>query len=753
MTPPKDQPASSQESNLSEEEDTATSTSSEDDYEDDGVAAPPGEAADPTGFGGAPVTYRGLVLDGFQAEAIAALERGESVLVSAPTGTGKTVVADWLVERTLERGREVVFTAPIKALSNQKFRDYCRLLGEEKVGLVTGDLVIRRDAPCKVMTTEILRNMLLAGDQVADLGCVIVDEIHFLDDRERGTTWEEVLIYLPQHVQIVGLSATLSNLREFAGWLAQVRSRPVTVVEERRRAVPLDFAVATKEGGLCSPKEMREVWQRWARKTGGSRRPKGHHRDVSQEKHPTRHSDVFRMLWPDMAPWLYFVFSRRDAESMARSLVRTLDHSLLEYDEEQAVRNRIRQFTNDPSASSAFDDNLFEMLRQGVAFHHAGLHVALKALVEELYENRLVKVLYCTGTFALGINMPARTAVFDGLERFDGRGMIPLPSREFMQMAGRAGRRGMDARGLVVIRTDVGDWPEIEMRLKAYMEGRSEPVRSRFGLSFNSVVNLLERHSSEQIRHLVERSFLAWHRSARARTDGARADELAAELRAAGWEEGSKAPAGQKGRYKEWRMLRARADAAPDQTWEEFQGRVRFLQSFGYLDAKGEFNAGAKALRAIQFSEIFVVECFLAGIFDEVDEDTLYGIATAMCVELPRAARVKPDPRLRKISSIIDKVRGSEIVLQAEELTGIRASWDAQLVPFGRAWAQGRSLAELLEKVDSTTDISGDLVGAFRRARDLVGQIADLYSHDPERAEALHKLCQRVRRDEVEVID
>ena len=191
--------------------------------------------------------YRGFELDPFQVEAIEALAAGRSVLVSAPTGTGKTVVADWVVEDALRKGRQVVYTAPIKALSNQKFRDYCRLHGEENVGLVTGDLVIRREAPVRVMTTEILRNMLLTGEQLPDLAAVVVDEIHFLDDPERGTTWEEVLIYLDPSVQVVGLSATLSNLDSFAAWLSSVRGSEVAVVREDRRAVPLRFALACRE--------------------------------------------------------------------------------------------------------------------------------------------------------------------------------------------------------------------------------------------------------------------------------------------------------------------------------------------------------------------------------------------------------------------------------------------------------------------------------------------------------------------------
>jgi superfamily II RNA helicase len=259
----------------------------------------------------------GLELDPFQEQAIQALEAGRSVLVCAPTGTGKTLVADWVVKTALERGREVIYTAPVKALSNQKFRDYVKLFGEERVGLVTGDLVIRRDAPCRVMTTEILRNMLLSGDQLERLDAVVIDEIHFLDDRERGTTWEEVLIYLDPKVQIVGLSATISNLDDFGAWLGSVRGHAVDVIVEEKRAVPLRFLVASRRGGLMDPQEM----ARQARKAGGSERRErqGRHGGFERQSHrrqndrrhdsrdhraprPTRHDEVFQLLEHEHLP-------------------------------------------------------------------------------------------------------------------------------------------------------------------------------------------------------------------------------------------------------------------------------------------------------------------------------------------------------------------------------------------------------------------------------------------------------------------
>ena len=709
------------------------------------------------------MNYRGFTLDRFQTEAIEALQQGHSVLVCAPTGTGKTVVADWMVEEVLGRGKQVVYTAPIKALSNQKYRDYCRLLGEDTTGLVTGDLVIRHDAPCRVMTTEILRNMLLTGDQLPDLGAVIIDEIHFLDDKERGTVWEEVLIYLPQDVQIVGLSATLANVQDFAEWLGSVRGHPVTVIEEYKRSVPLTFRVSSRESGLLTPPDMDGWYKDWAhrnrraiekarqksRERGRGRRGGRHGTKVAG---PTRHGDVFDMLFPEFAPYLYFVFSRKDAELMARGLVRSLNRSLLEPEEQARVLNRLEQFWAEPGGNDALDDDLAHIYMQGVASHHAGLHVQLKALVEELYEQKLIKVLYCTGTFALGINMPARTAVFDGLERFDGQGMIPLPAREFMQMAGRAGRRGLDDEGLVVIRTNLENWPDIVPPLKGYLKGTVEPVRSRFSLSFNSVVNLLHRHPLSRIRELVERSFLAFARAKQAESAASEVDEMEASLVEEGWIPGSAPTKQLRQRVKKLRRLRTRAAEGTSRTWAEFEEKVHFLERWGYLDEDHNFNAGATALMSVQISEIFVVECILEGVFDGLDPHTLFGVLTGITGSLPRAAATREGKRPRGIAKRITHIHESDIVKAAEHLSGVQVQWDHQLVPLGKGWAAGKSLSEVLLDVRCPTDISGSLVGAFRRAKDLCQQLRDVWKDDPARVKELDGLIKGVTRDEVEVV-
>lgn len=743
--------------------------------------------------------YRGFTLDPFQEQAIEALRRGETVLVCAPTGTGKTVVADWMVEDTLARGLTVAYTAPIKALSNQKYRDYCKLLGEEQVGLVTGDLVIRPEAPCRVMTTEILRNQLLQGQQLPELGAVVVDEIHFLDDPERGTTWEELLIYLPEHIQVVGLSATLSNLDEFAAWLRSVRGHDVTVVEEHRRAVPLHFLVATREGGLRAPADMKEFYRRWEAKvakaggrSGGAQAkapPRGRgsargssHRGGSPNfdrrggrggperlGHPTRHSDVFGMLHPDLLPYLYFVQSRKDAEGLARSLGLKLDQrgdTLLDRDEERRVDDAITALRESPGGASALDDGVAHLYLRGIAFHHAGLHVMLKALVEELYEQRLIKVLYCTGTFALGINMPARCTVFDKMERFDGREMIALPAREFMQMAGRAGRRGMDDEGLVVVRTDIDDWPPVGRQLDRYLRGETERVRSRFSLSLHSVVALLEQYSEEQVRTLVEKSFLSFHRRHRAASEQAEAGELVEALALRGWHEGLPVPHSMKQEVQHLRRLRVRVTERTDATWDELMTKVEWLEQWGYIrrpdGQAGEqitpsgwvLGAGAKILKEIQFCEVFLTELVLEGVVGEVGMPELFGILCAMVNNLPRGVWTADARRYKGLASRVGRVRFGDAVTSSEQITRQEVTWDPEMIPFGAWWAEGKPLGEIMAQVQAPTDISGELVSAFRRGRDLAQQLRSVYRlHDPDRAEQITELLRATRRDEVEVVD
>jgi superfamily II RNA helicase len=699
------------------------------------------------------MNYRGFELDRFQIEAINALNDNKSVLVAAPTGTGKTIIADYVVELALQEEQEVIYTAPIKALSNQKFRDYTRLYGDERVGLVTGDLVIRRDAPCRVMTTEILRNMLLNGDDMSKLKAVIIDEVHFLDDPERGTVWEEVLIYLPKDVLIVALSATLPNLHELADWLTEVREREVVVVTEDKRSVPLQIHYANTETGILSRDEYEERFNQRPReepRESNNRRNSGKRRGDSRRSNArkrgpvTQHHHLFRMMSRrDLLPYLYFAFSRKNCERFAWSLRRDTQTSLLTQDEQMKMAEILIDASTE--VGPALSQDLRGLYSMGIAFHHAGLHVHLKALVESLYEQRLIKVLYCTSTFALGLNMPARSVVFDAIEKYDGKTVKPLTMRQFMQKAGRAGRRGLDDVGHVVIRLDFADYKNLRPALTRYREGTYEPVRSSFSLSFNSVVNLLKNHSMDDIRELIGKSFLSWRHDRIAESQRQQANSLAKKL-------GTNANRRQQ---RNVRRLEKSASSSAARSWQSFERKVQFLQYIGYLSDERDFNAGANFLGHIQIAEIFVTEIFLEGLFEGLDDALLYGVLVGIVMQLPRNTRcgIKLPRDSRTPLQSIERILRTEAVQVSADLSGQEVAFDLDAVALGYSWAKGDTLDEILHNMDSQTDVSGSVVSGFRRAKDLATQLR--YAAGPlmpDTQAQFRRIARQVTRDEVMVV-
>lgn len=734
------------------------------------------------------MTYRGLTLDPFQERSIAFIEAGSSVLVAAPTGTGKTLIADYLIETLLGEGGHIVYTAPIKALSNQKYREYTRQFGRDAVGLVTGDIVINPYAPLRIMTTEILRNILLqdpadigglddetgtwtAGTaqirDLDDLRAVIIDEIHFIDDPERGTVWEELLIYLPSHIRILGLSATLSNLEQFAEWLSEIRGTRVEVVREDQRAVPLEFWLANARTGIVSESDFEKDYRRWkkeqkaardsrdgddrrgrggrgrgrrGRRGGGGR---GGRQGNGSREERTTHLDVVGALGRDQFPALYFIYSRKLTEQLALQLSRSdTGDRIGSRADRRAIDEHLRRF--DAEFPGVLRPHSRAALRKGIAYHHAGLHVALKALVEELYEARLVEVLYCTSTFAMGINMPARSVIFDSLTKFDGVEIVPLTVREFMQMAGRAGRRGIDVEGDVIVRMEHHDWREGQQIWRHITSGQPEPVSSSFNLSFNSVVNLIDHFPEEQIRVLLERSFRAFQDRESAVELRQRLDEIDADE-----------PRNRRERRQLAAWRRELVEATRPRLWEQFQRKLAFLRSHGYLGAKNGLNTPARILQRIQFTEIFVTEMILEGVLEDLTPDELFGVFTGLVQTLPRTARVrKPrDDRWWQIFDSVGAVFDSDAVQDSQELTGTEAVFVPALMPLGQMWASGEPLDVVLKEISNPTDLSGDIVGAFRRAKDLVGQLRAVYHEDVERRAELTELIRAVSRDEVQVID
>ncbi len=727
--------------------------------------------------GGVPLTYRGLVLDRFQAEAIDAVRRGCSVLVTAPTGNGKTIIADFVVDQAMRNGRQVVYTAPIKALSNQKYRDYIRLYGRQRVGLVTGDLVINNDAPLRIMTTEIMRNILLQGDRTENLAHVIIDEAHFLDDEERGTVWEELLIYLPREVRILALSATLPNVADFAEWLSLVRDEKIVVVEEDHRTVPLKLLLANRHVGIVGQRAFQRAYRKHgsngaqalgqggagqdgAGGRSGRGRARGRDRNHGGSRRgagATRHLDLVELVCPDYLPVLYFVFSRRQTEMFARQASRVLRRPLLDAASRRALDGALSRFEEEnPGVLTQVH---VQMYRQGVAFHHAGLHVALKALVEELYERRLIQLLYCTSTFALGINMPARTVVFESVRKFNGESVVPLTVRQFQQKAGRAGRRGMDDVGYVIVREDFEDYPRDRASLELYRQGRYERISSAFNLSFSSVVNLLHRHTESEIHDILGRSFLNFYNLKSVERDRARLEALERKLQPASGDPdgGDEERTGREVRRlrRAARSLARRIEARESGLIEGFRDKVDFLKLAGYINDDGSFNAGARALMHVQINEIFVTELLLEGIFEELDEDELFGVLTSIVHELPRGvvSRYPLAGRWAHLRARVLRVKTGDVVLGGSELMGFPVPFSPDLMPFGYLWAKGAPLSVLMNRLDSDIDVSGDLVGAFRRAKDLAGQLRAVYRDDGVLSGRLSDLIRKVSRDEVEVID
>ena len=430
-------------------------------------------------------------LDEFQERACRALEGGSGVLVAAPTGSGKTAVAHFGIALAVARGQRAFYTTPIKALSNQKFHE---LKDQYDVGLLTGDVSINPDAAVIVMTTEVLRNMLYnAPGAVGGLGLVVMDEVHYLSDRERGPVWEEVLIHLPAEVQVVSLSATVSNAEEFGRWLSLVRGRTEVIVSERR-PVPLwqHMMVAGElydlyDGDEINPSLMTAIH--------GSRR-----------RRALRSGVIAELDRNALLPAIYFVFSRAGCEDAFGQLANstlTLTTPAEEKRIREIVRARVGHLEPADLATLGYHQWLRGLAR-GVAAHHAGMIPLFKETVEQLFGEGLIKVVFATETLALGINMPARSVVLERLDKWDGSQHAPLTPGEYTQLTGRAGRRGIDVEGHAVVLHSPAARVEDVARLAGT---RTYPLRSAFRPTYNMAVNLLARMPRENAHEILQLSF------------------------------------------------------------------------------------------------------------------------------------------------------------------------------------------------------------------------------------------------------
>ena len=440
-------------------------------------------------------------LDDFQKEACEIIDIGESVVVCAPTGAGKTVIAQHAINNALKQGCRIFYTTPLKALSNQKFYDFCEQYGADKVGLLTGDTSINRGAQIVIMTTEVFRNMLYGtnfgavADNLKDVRYVVLDEVHYMNDEQRGTVWEESIIYCPTNIQIIALSATVANCDELTNWINTVHSK-TKLVNTDFRPVPLRFfyfdssqpykllPLLTPDGKLNN--KIKPEKPQWAR--GKDKRKKTYVKQIIQN-----------LADNDMLPAIYFTFSRKKCDEQ---MEKCSGLGLNTRKEQEEIKAFIEEFIAENP--HLYGNKHIEYLIQGVASHHAGLLPAWKNLVEKLFQKGLIKVVFATETLAAGINMPARSTVISSTSKRTDSGHRMLTANEFLQMSGRAGRRGMDKVGYVTV---VGTPFQTPEEVAELVLSDSNPLESKFSPSYSMVLNLLQRFNLEESKELILKSF------------------------------------------------------------------------------------------------------------------------------------------------------------------------------------------------------------------------------------------------------
>ncbi len=461
-------------------------------------------------------------LDDFQVEGCKALEDGKGVLVAAPTGAGKTIVGEFAAFLAIEQGKKCFYTAPIKALSNQKYQDLKEMYGENRVGLLTGDTSINSEAPLVVMTTEVLRNMIYSKSHtLKDLGFVVMDEVHYLADKFRGAVWEEILIHLPETCQVASLSATVSNAEEFGDWLNEVRGSTEVIVSEIR-PVPLyqhvlfgnqllDLFLAT---GKINPEIIRlekDSYRQVKIKYGASNKTnqrnwRENDRDSPKIRQLDRADVIEKLAREGLLPAITFIFSRNACQAAVHQCL-AAGIRLTNAEERSQIREIVFRATkNIPEEDLmvlGFHEWL-EALERGIAAHHAGLLPSFKETVEELFQLGLVKCVFATETLALGINMPARTVVLEKLSKWNGESHVSISPGEFTQLTGRAGRRGIDIEGNAVIlwNKDVDS-----SSVAGLASTRTYPLKSSFKPTYNMTINLISQFGAERARTSLESSF------------------------------------------------------------------------------------------------------------------------------------------------------------------------------------------------------------------------------------------------------
>ncbi|MFH1441380.1 MAG: DEAD/DEAH box helicase [Candidatus Omnitrophota bacterium] len=583
-----------------------------------------------------------MIYDRFQQEAIDYINQGYSVIVSAPTGAGKTAIAEHIISTALEKKIGVIYTAPIKALSNQKFRDFQGQF-QENIGILTGDVSLNAEAPVLIMTTEIFRNKVLdEPESLKKYSWIIFDEIHYIDNPERGTVWEESLIFLPTHMKMLGLSATIPNIKQLGAWIESIHKQPIKIVIEEKRPVPLHFFFHFRNEIIDNISRIKRL---------GSNKPN------------KLNTLINYIRQKEGLPCIYFVFGRRRAEDLAFEL---LSFNFLNNDE----MNKITELYN--KLCERFDlqhersaQEIYPLIQRGIAYHHAGMLPTLKEVIERLFNSRLLKIIFTTETFALGINMPSRSVIFDELRKFYGRYVQTLKTRDFYQMAGRAGRRGIDKEGFVYSRVNLKRIKPEDVKNIIYNE--PEEVKSQLNTSYATILNLYERYKEDLFKIYP----LSLHCFQYRKHEQKAAIELLGK-------------------------------------------KLALLKNLGYIDIEREqLTQKGQFAKSVYGYELILSELYEKGLLEQLDEFGL-GVVCVACVFEPRKNQKQPHYSRttryikRTCEEIYERIKDVEI---NHKIYSFSKPFHFHLSNSIEAWLRGTNFNKILQFTD--TD-EGEVIRYFR---------------------------------------
>jgi superfamily II RNA helicase len=739
-------------------------------------------------------------LDPFQREAAQHLAEGRSALVAAPTGTGKTIVAEFAIWQARRAGQRAIYTAPIKALSNQKFRDLRERYGADAVGLLTGDIVENPSAPIVVMTTEIYRNMLVEGlraahttpqeeasatlagidsrygaptgqaliapsnvaemarqarldEELSSVGCVIFDELHFLNDPERGPVWEEAIIHSPPHVVFVGLSATVSNADELRQWIEQVHG-PMALVYHTERSVPLEHFYfldgelrlaqnaagqrVERFPGIGGETKLARLRERGRRYTfdGSSRAPTrangeaaptssptsggasgaagsaGNGEDAAPERVTPAPSEVLTALrQAELLPALYFLPGRKAVETAAQDAAA---HLFTTPDQRARITAEVREWVRAlPAEDQRLDQvrNLTSLLPRGLGFHHAGLLPGLKVMVETLFQRGDLKAVFATDTLALGVNMPARSVVLGSLSKFDGTQMRLMTPNEYQQLTGRAGRRGIDARGAAII--PYSPWDAFEPAFTA-LTAPLLPVTSAFTVRYNTVLNLWRPGDLTRLRRAVAASLREYQRRdvEMVRGRGKRRDQQAEDVRA--YYEPADGPAAER--------AERRGDRLSNAAMAELNATIYVLRTLGYIGVDDALTVRGRMLRAIFHpAGMLICELLFRGALDELSPSELAEVISWFTFDSDRSLRnaMFLPPAVFQVRRVAQRIQREVQDFELDEAMDLSPGIVDAFHSVALNWARGTSLSGLLRRIDLA---EGDLLVTLNQTIDLLQQ-------------------------------